>query len=1018
MSSLGKHPGLPIYGQPAAPVRASADGRERWRSLAELGEGRVASSEFEPGAAEPPDGVSRRTFLQLLGASTALASLDACRPPRHKILPYVRPPEKPLVPGTAVHYATAVSVGGYATGLLVTSYDGRPTKVEGNPDHPSSRGAVSSLELATILDLYDPRRAKGFRRGQAPLAYRSLLRELAAVAAAHEQDGGARLRFLTGATGSPLLLDLRRRIQARFPNARFHAYESLSDDAAREGARLAFGRPLAARHRVGDARVILSLDADFLAVGPEALRLAREFAEHREPGPEMNRLYVAEAQLSVTGASADHRLRMKPSEVLGFGRAVAARLAAKHGLGELAPVGGETRLAKEAAAVADDLARGRGRFLVLAGARQPAAAHALAHVLNAALGNAGKTVDYAPGAFDDANGPAPLAPLVSELSAGKVDTVVVTASNPIYTAPADVDLAALLGKAKNAIYLTYRDDDTAPRCSWVLAASHPFETWGDARAHDGTVSIVQPLIQPLFESISEVELLAAFVDLGDQGAHRVLQDFWRGRAGGADFDRQWESWLARGVVPNTAASPEAVKPNAGAIASALKAAPAPAAASLDPQGAPGGLAPQGAPNKESGSAASMGLEASFVPDYKLLDGRFAENAWLQELPHPVTKMTWDNAAYLSPATARKLGFSDGVRVELRLGGRRVEGAVFTMAGHADDVVTLPLGYGRRRAGPVGSGVGFDAGALRGSDAPWFAGGLAISALAGARHVFALTQEHFSMEGRDLALAFDASEWKTQRLEHLRGPVPTLQEPVDYQHEQYKWGMAVDLSKCIGCSACTIACQAENNIPVVGKEQVLRSREMHWLRVDRYFAGSPENPEVVAQPVMCVHCEAAPCEYVCPVNATVHSDEGLNEMVYNRCVGTRYCSNNCPYKVRRFNFLDYRGDMSPTEKMAMNPDVTVRTRGVMEKCTYCVQRIERARIETRVEGRAIKDGELTTACAQACPASAIVFGNLNDARSHVSKLHQDERRYDLLHDNGTRPRTAYLARIRNPNPELT
>ncbi len=988
MPSLGSK--LPIYGQ----VPRAADGQRRWRSLDELSRKPLPSPEFPEGAAEPPEGLSRRGFVQLLGASAAMATLGAaCRPPRHKILPYVRPPEKALLPGTPVHYATAVTLRGHATGLLVTSWDGRPTKVEGNPDHPESLGAASSLELATLLDLYDPRRAKGFRKHQAPLAHRTLLRELAALAASHEADGGARLRFLVGANGSPLLADLRRRILARFPKARFVAWESLSGDEAREGARVAFGRPLAARHDLREARVILSLDDDFLAMGGEALRLAREFASRREPGPDMSRLYVAEAQLSVTGASADHRLRMKPSEVLGFARAVAGELAGKHGKGDLAPLGGgETRLARQAAAVAADLARAAGRSVVMAGPRQPAAVHALAHALNAALGNAGKTVAYAAPALAEATGPAGLRELAAELAGGKVETLVVTAGNPVYTAPADVDLGAAFGKVKDVVYLAYRDDETAPRASWVLARAHDFETWGDARAHDGTVSLVQPLIQPLFESTSEVELLASFVNLGDAGPYRLLKDYWAARAGGADFERQWEGWLAKGVVAGTAFPAEQVALAMGAVAAAVKAVPA----------------PQGG-----------GLEVSFVPDYKLLDGRFAENAWLQELPHPISKMTWDNAAYLSPATAQKLGVADGTRVELRLGGRTVEAAVWTMPGHADEVVTLPLGYGRARAGPVGSKVGFDAGRLRAAAAPWFAGGLAVAPMPlPDKHVFALTQEHFSMEGRDLALAFDLAEWKPEKLEDLRGPVPTLQEPVDYTNQQYKWGMGIDLAKCIGCGACVTACQAENNIPVVGKEQVLRSREMHWLRVDRYFEGSPEDPRVLAQPVACVHCETAPCEYVCPVNATVHSDEGLNEMVYNRCVGTRYCSNNCPYKVRRFNFLDYRGDMSPTEKMAMNPDVTVRTRGVMEKCTYCVQRIERARIGARLEGRLVKDGEFTSACAQACPATAIVFGNLNDPKSAVSRVHQDGRRYDLLHANGTRPRTAYLARVRNPNPELT
>ncbi|HET9595956.1 MAG TPA: Fe-S-cluster-containing hydrogenase [Anaeromyxobacteraceae bacterium] len=989
MSSLGGK--LPIYGQGPRP----ADGQHRWRSLSELEKKGLPSPEFPEGAADPPEGLSRRGFVQLLGASAALATLGgACRPPRHKILPYVRPPEKALLPGTPVHYATAVTIAGHATGLLVTSWDGRPIKVEGNPDHPASLGGVGSHELAMLLDLYDPRRAKGFRKRQGPLAHRTLLRELTALAATHEKDGGARLRFLTGADASPLKADLRRRILERFPQARFVAYESLAADEAREGARLAFGRPLAARHALKEARAILSLDADFLAVGPEALRLAREFAERREPGPEMNRLYAAESQLSVTGSNADHRFRMKPSEVLAFARAVAGELASKHGAGPLAALGGgETRFGKQAAAVAADLAKNRGRSLVLAGAGQPPAVHALAHAMNAALGNAGKTVSYGPPAFPDPAGPGALRAFAEELSGGKVETVVVTAHNPVYAAPADVDLSAALGKAKDVVYLTYRDDETAPRASWVLAASHPFESWGDARAHDGTVSLVQPLIQPLFESTTEVEVLAAFANEADAGPYRLLREYWAGQSKGGDFERRWEGWLAKGVVEGTAAPPVQAAPDPGAVAAAVKGA------------APG----------EGG-----GLEASFVPDYKLLDGRFAENAWLQELPQPISKVTWDNPAYVSPATMQKLGLKDGARVELRLGGRAVEAAVWTMPGHADEVVTLPLGYGRSRGGPVGTGVGFDFGRLRTAGAPWSAAGLAVAPLRGT-HPFALTQEHFSMEGRDIALAFDAAAWShegKEKVEELRGAVPRMQDPVDYGSQQYKWGMAIDLAKCIGCGACTTACQAENNIPVVGKEQVARSREMHWLRVDRYFEGSPEDPKTVAQPLMCVHCEAAPCEYVCPVNATVHSDEGLNEMVYNRCVGTRYCSNNCPYKVRRFNYLDYLGEKSPTEKMAMNPDVTVRTRGVMEKCTYCVQRIERARIGARVAGRTIQEGEFTTACAQACPANAIVFGNLNDPKSAVSRLHQDERRYDLLHDLGTRPRTAYLVRVRNPNPELT
>jgi molybdopterin-containing oxidoreductase family iron-sulfur binding subunit len=970
----------------------SADGREHWRSLSEREQRRAHPSEFPAGAAEAPEAFSRRGFLQVLGASVALAGLEACRPPRDAIHPYVRPPEKDVVPGAAVHYATAAEWGADAVGLLVTTYEGRPTKVEGNPDHPASLGASGTFEQALLLDLYDPRRLQGFvRRGQ-PLAFRSALRALSDLAASQRGDGGARLRFLVRESGSPLLADLRRRIQARFPKATFHAYESLSSDEVREGTRIAFGRPMEPRLRLEGARVILALDHDFLGLGAERLRLAREFASRRTPGPgaEMNRLYAAEAHLSTTGAVADHRIRMRPSEVLAFARAVAHRLAGKHGLSALAGSGlAPAARNREAEAVADDLARAGAEAVVTAGPRQPAAVHALVAAINAALGAAGRTVEYRPAA-PGPTGPASLRALAGAVAAGQVDTLVVTARNPVYAAPADVDLGQILSRVPNTLYLALREDETAQRCSFVLAASHPFESWGDVRAADGQASICQPLISPLFESISEIELLASFLDEGDRGGLRVLQDLWRGRAGGPDFDLRWERWLARGLVPDTAVAPEAPAVRAAEVAAATRAAPAP----------------------------REGLEASFVPDARLLDGRFAENAWMQELPDPITKMTWDNAALLSPATAKKLGLESGQRVELRLRGRTVEAPVWIAPGHADGAVTLPLGYGRTVAGPTGTHVGFDAGRLRSADAPWIDGGLALAPAGKRKHAFSCTQEHFSMEGRDLALAFDRDEFPKEkhRLDELHGPLPSLMGQVDYQG-QMKWGMAIDLTRCIGCSACTIACQAENNIPVVGKEQVARSREMHWIRVDRYFAGDPENPEVVAQPLACVHCERAPCEYVCPVNATVHSDEGLNEMVYNRCVGTRYCSNNCPYKVRRFNFFEYHRPKSSTEKMLMNPDVTVRSRGVMEKCTYCVQRIERHRIAARLGGREIRDGEIQAACQQACPAQAIRFGNLNDPKAQVTAWHGSERRYDLLHELGTRPRTAYLVRIRNPNPEL-
>jgi molybdopterin-containing oxidoreductase family iron-sulfur binding subunit len=982
--------GLPIYGQP----RAGLDAR-RWRTAEEYAHpADVPPGEFPEGAAEAPEGLGRRGFLQVLGAAAGLAAA-ACKPPRENVVSYVRPAAA-VQPSTPGAYATAASRGGRAVGLVVTSWEGRPTKIEGNPDHPASRGGTDAQLQASVLELYEPARLKGFSRAGQSQGRVALLADLSALAKAHEKDGGARLRFLVEPTSSPTLAELRRRILQRFPKARFDAWSALSDEEARAGAALALGRPLDPSWSLAGADVILSLDADLLAHDGEPLRQAREYAARRE-GPEpasMNRLYVAEARHSVTGGVADHRLRMRAAEVLPFARAVAAELAAKHGLGALAPLGApaEGERAKLAAAVAKDLARARGRSLVAAGDRQPAAVHALAAALNDALGNVGHTVTYRPSVLLDAEPASPrLAALAGELSAGQVDTLVVTAWNPLYTAPADVDLRGAFGKAKERIVLALRSDETVKAASWRIAAAHPLESWGDLRARDGSVSIVQPLVAPLVESLTEVELLAAFLDAADQGVHLLVREGWRARSGaGPAFDQRWQEWLAAGIVAGSAVAPEAAQVDHARVAAALNAVPAPAG----------------------------GLEVQFVPDYKVHDGRLLENAWLQEFPDPITKLTWDNAAQLSPATAARLGLAPGDVVELSLGGRKVAAPAQVVPGHADDAVTLPLGYGQAVVGAVGRGTGFDAYALRAAAAPSFAGGGQLERT-GKQAALVTTQEHFSMAGRAIALSLPAEELPRAKaeLDEHRGPQPTIHQPVDYSQNEYRWGMAIDLSRCIGCGACTVACQAENNIPVVGKEQVARSREMHWLRVDRYFEGSPSDPESVSQPLACVHCEAAPCEYVCPVNATVHSEEGLNEMVYNRCVGTRYCSNNCPYKVRRFNFLDYHGRMEPTLRMLQNPDVTVRARGVMEKCTYCTQRIERARITDRSSGKKIGGDEIQSACQQACPTEAIVFGNLNDPQSRVSRRHTDARRYDLLHELGTRPRTAYLVRLKNPNPDL-
>jgi len=1007
---------LPIVEEAVAATEvASGEVRRYWRSIAEK-EGSsalkaAAAREFPPGASELPD-VSRRSFMQLLGTGAAMAGVVACQPSQEQGIPFVRRPEE-VTPGNALHFATAYALDGHAVGLVVESHEGRPTKVEGNPDHHDSLGAAGTAEQALLQGLYDNDRAKQIRVKGTPLAQRTFFTEIARLATHHAADGGARLRFLMEPSASPLLIELRGKIAARFPKAKFTSYSPVAADGAAEGLKLAYGRFVEARHDLTRASVMLALDSDFLADGPEHLRLSRQFAARRTPGHEMSRLYVVEPSLTVTGMTADNRLRLRAGDVVAFVQALATELARQlPQLAALAAAGREQAPvdAKWVKAVAADLLKHRGQSVILAGRRQPAAVHALVAALNGALDNVGATVTYAAGLLADPMvGGRPLAALAEEIAAGQVETLVITARNPVYTAPVDLKFDKLLSRVPTTIYHAMYEDETAAVCSHIVPAAHALETWGDARATDGTVTIVQPLIAPLWGAMADIHLLSGFVGESDIEPYEQLRRSWQAKAatlpgGNAEFDQIWEKWIGDGTIAGTATVPDATLTlESAAIAQGL--------------GSLLATIPRG-----------PGLEIAFAPDYKVYDGRFANSSWLQELPDPVTKLTWDNAALISPATAKALGIEverDNDRFSVLLienKDRRLHAPALVVPGHADDCVTLVLGYGRQGDESVARGVGYNAGLLRASDALWFDRGAKVSSATGM-HQFAITQNHWSGEDREPAMEVTLSDFENhhspfhEKLEERRGPLPTIHQPWDYSKEQYKWGMAIDLGKCTGCSACVVACHSENNIPVVGKADVIRGREMHWLRIDRYFSGDLEDPQTIVQPLACVHCETAPCEYVCPVNATVHSDEGLNEMVYNRCVGTRYCSNNCPYKVRRFNFLDYTSETPAVRRLGMNPEVTVRSRGVMEKCTYCVQRIERKRIDVRVQGRTMIDGELQTACQQGCPSDAIVFGNLNDPKSRVSKLHADERRYDLLHEIGTRPRTAYLARVRNPNPEL-
>jgi molybdopterin-containing oxidoreductase family iron-sulfur binding subunit len=1043
---------------------AGQTGPRFWRGLEELTETEefreYLRREFPEQADQWTDPVTRRQFLVLMGASLALAGVTGCSTqpaPREHIMPYVRQPEE-LVPGRPLFFATAFTLAGYATGLLVESHEGRPTKIEGNPGHPASLGATDAITQASVLNLYDPDRSKTVTFLGRPSSWNEALSRLRTQLEKLRENKGSGLRILTEAVCSPTMADQLQQFLQDFPEAKWYQYEPAVSDAAREGSRRAFGSPVSVRNDFKAADVVLALDADFLASGPGSVRYSHDFNVRRRVRTQqtplaqtkLNRLYVVESMLTCTGAVADHRLPLKPSQIEAFGRALAARLDVAG-----VPAAGELPDAakKWLDSLAKDLKNNAGRCVVLVGDGQPASLHALAHALNDKLGNAGKTVTYAdPVEVHPADRGAGLRELVQDMAGRRVEALIIFGVNPVFTAPVDLEFEKHLAHVPYSLHLGLHLDETAARCQWHVPESHYLETWGDARAYDGTVTIVQPLINPLYNSRSAIEMLAAFTEQPDRLGHDIVRDYWRQhhqQAGGSgSFEHFWQKALQDGVVPETALPAKKV--------------------TLRPDWA-----------KEEGGGATKGgnLEIAFRPDPTLFDGRFANNGWLQELPKPLSHLTWDNAALLSPATARKVGlnlppeetiggrfgWNGGERgqtevpvVELKYRGRTVRAPAFILPGHADDTITVHLGHGRTRAGRVGNGTGFNAYALRTAQAPWFDGGLEVRKT-NERYVLSSTQMHFGMEERapvrstnledfkknprfaklltagkaeekevrELMPGPEGAEARVKEEEHPpadRRLVPLTLYPPEgpYPYEGNKWGMAIDLTTCTGCSACVAACQAENNSPVVGKTEVTRGREMHWLRIDRYFQGDPNDAlhlQTHFQPVPCMHCEYAPCELVCPVNATVHSHDGLNDMVYNRCVGTRYCSNNCPYKVRRFNFLAYADFATSSLKLQRNPDVTVRSRGVMEKCTYCVQRIRRAEIEAEKDRRPIADHEVLTACQAVCPARAITFGNLNDKKSEVYQWKEEPTNYGLLEGLNTLPRTTYLAAVRNPNPEM-
>jgi molybdopterin-containing oxidoreductase family iron-sulfur binding subunit len=878
--------------------------------------------------------------------------------------------------------------GGYALGLLAESHLGRPTKLEGNPLHPASLGATDAAAQASILSLYDPDRSQTIRYRGSIETWDRFITEITAKMHTLRERGGAGLRILTETVTSPTLAGQIQSLLAELTEARWHQYEPAGLDNVREGARLAFGRYVDAVYYFDRADVVLSLDADFLVNLPGSVRYAREFAGARrvaESSGSMNRLFVVESTPTITGAAADHRLPLRPTLVEQFAREVAARLNVPGATAGSSIPGVPDEWLN---AVVQDLAASRGASLVIADPGQPPIVHALAHAINDALGNSGQTVVYLePVEARPENQLTSLQALLADMRAGRVDTLVILGGNPAYSTPGPLAFAEQLSQVSLRVHLSEYYDETSFRCDWHVPAAHFLESWSDARAYDGTASIIQPLIEPLYGGKTPHELLAVLQGQPGRSAFDILHAHWKQALGEENFAMGWRRALHDGLIADSRS------PIVEVALQAIDFGPLP-----------------NSPQQ---------LDVEFRPDPSLGDGRDANNGWLHELPKPLTKITWDNVAAISAATARRLGVASEDILEIRLGDLALRAPAWIMPGQPDDCVSLTLGYGRTHSGRVGTGVGYSAYVLRLPEPAWFATGATVHRT-GARHRICTTQNHHSMEGRDIVRVTTNDRVRSDAAHPLDAAdldhdLPTLYP--EYPSEGNAWGMVIDQTACIGCNACVVACQAENNIPIVGKEQVGVGREMHWLRIDRYYHGELASPETYFQPMLCQHCENAPCEVVCPVAATVHDSEGTNNMIYNRCVGTRYCSNNCPYKVRRFNYLQYADETTPSLKLLNNPDVTVRSRGVMEKCTYCIQRISAARIDAKKENRPIRDGEVLTACQQACPTQAIVFGNLNDPQAAVTKLKVSPLNYGVLAELNTQPRTTYLPRVVNPHPDL-
>ncbi|PKD44207.1 TAT-variant-translocated molybdopterin oxidoreductase [Rhodohalobacter barkolensis] len=1000
-----------------------------WKSLNELAKNeeykKYTEREFPENATEMTDQVSRRSFLRVMGASIALAGFASCRKPVQKILPFSKQPED-VVLGEPNYYATSMPFQDTVTGILVENNEGRPTKLEGNEQHPSSGGRTNIYNQAGILNLYDPDRSRSPRRNGESTSKD----EFVQFASDHFSDRNRRVLFISEANSSPTYNRIKQNALQTFSNANWVTFEPFNDDNAIEGTNIAFGQRLRTVNHYDNADVVVALNDDFMSPfgHKNSVENAYKVTSRRKVSStddSMSRIYCVENSFTSTGSYADHRLRLKTSEIEPFAYALAAKLSESvNGLSAFSNVSNAFSNHDWIERLANDLLSNRGSSVVSLGFDHSAGAHAAVAAINSALNNVGSTVTYHElPYYGDENQTEEFLNAITELKAGNYDTVVLVGTNPAYSAPADLEFAQALGNVDTTIHLSDYYNETSKASNWHVNRAHFLEAWGDGLAYTGHRSVIQPQILPLFDGLSEIEFLNTIVTGEESTGYDLVQETWSNYFT-SNFDRQWETVLHDGVDRESGFEQVNVSVRSGFasdIRSYLSAEPI------------------------------NGIEITIKPDATLFDGRFANNGWLQELPEPMTKITWDNVALMSPSTAESLGIppeqnfksNDVPMVRISAGGNTLEIAAWVLPGHADDSITLTTGYGRNNVGRVADGVGVDTYPLRSSDAMFFRP--AEVEKTGAMYEIACVQDHNSIEGRDMVREATLEEYRENpdfaTYKSIHGyEVPGIKEalaegddrgPISLFEEQYgpdyqpQWGMAIDLNACFGCGVCTIACQAENNIPVIGKREVGRRRIMHWIRTDRYFEGDRDNPKAYHQPVPCMHCEMAPCEQVCPVAATTHSEDGMNQMTYNRCIGTRYCANNCPFKVRRFNFFNYTkeylttGDDPEIIQMAMNPDVTVRFRGVIEKCSYCVQRVNKAKIESKIATGSKKpaDGSVQTACQQACPANAITFGDLTDRNSVVSQHKQNDRNYVMLEEMNVRPRTSYLAKLRNTNSEL-